>query len=101
MTGKTRSRSRGLSRFSRRSRRKWDCPLWPWASLLILLLATVALAAPPAGTATTPEEPFSATKKTQQVFAGRTAVLYEHACLKQWGPEESGRQEFWVVCEDA
>lgn len=47
------------------------------------------------------KEPFSAMRKKEQVFAGRTAVLYEHDCPKQWGPEESGRQAFWVVLPKA
>jgi hypothetical protein len=54
-------------------------------------------ATPPAGSAGTLKEPFSATRKKAQVFAGRMAVLYEHDCPKSWGPEESGRQAFWVV----
>ena len=64
-----------------------------WAALPLLVLAAAVSAAAPDGA----KESFSPTRQKEKEFCGHKAVLYRHDCLKQWGPEETGQQMFWVI----
>ena len=63
-----------------------------WASLPLLVLAAVVSAAG----AGRQKEVLSRARQKEKEFCGHTAVLYRHDCLKEWGPDESGQQAFWV-----
>ena len=64
-----------------------------WAALPLLVLAAAVSAAAPGRS----RESFSPTRQKEKEFCGHKAVLYRHDCLKQWGPEETGQQMFWVI----
>jgi hypothetical protein len=63
------------------------------AGLSILVCAAAVSAAAADGV----KEPFAPARQKEKVFCGHTAVLYRHECLKEWGPDETGQQYFWVI----